>query len=308
MKQISTEAYQALRDALPAVVWNKRPFESLLKTSLRNNPELLANLNFSDTKRAVADTLVDRLITFESRYQDVTLQLMLEISSMSRFPNLEQIKDRDDREQRLGEARRVVEILRAVTKEYSNLVEADKVTSAAREAQAAQNAAIRNFNDDLGEIRERFMVLHSQADVHDRGYKFESLLADLFLLFDLEPRLAYNIATEQIDGSFAFDTDDYILEARWRKETADRSDADVFSAKVTRKAKNAVGLFVSVAGFKSTFIERFEESTPFITMDGGDLFAVLDGRIRLDDLLRAKKRHANETGSCHLPYNKMIDE
>jgi hypothetical protein len=122
----------------------------------------------------------------------------------------------------------------------------------------------------------------------------------------LEPRLAYKIALEQIDGSFSFDTDDYILESRWRAESASRGDADIFAAKVRSKGKNALGLFVSVNGFKSTFLERFKESTPFITMEGGDLYAVLDNRIRLDDLLRAKKRHANETGSCYLPISHIV--
>lgn len=62
-----------------------------------------------------------------------------------------------------------------------------------------------------------------------------------------------------------------------------------------------MGLFVSINGFSGDFLKRFENSTPFITMDGADIYIVLENRIRLDDLLRAKKRHANDTGSCHLP-------
>jgi hypothetical protein len=108
MKRISTEAYQALRDAVPIITWNKRPFETFLRTSLRDNPELLSNLNFADTKRVVADDLVDRLIKYEDKYQEVTLQFMLEIASMTKFPNLEQLKDKADRELRLGEAKEAV--------------------------------------------------------------------------------------------------------------------------------------------------------------------------------------------------------
>jgi hypothetical protein len=143
--------------------------------------------------------------------------------------------------------------------------------------------------------------MQSDTDAHARGYALESLLADLFLMYDLEPRLSYSIELEQIDGSFTFETDDYIVESRWRAAPADRADGDVFAAKVHSKGKNAVGLFVSINGFKSTLIERFAEATPFITLDGADLYMVLDNRVRLDDLIRAKKRHANETGSCHLP-------
>src|SRR5262249_41940034 len=111
---------------------------------------------------------------------------------------------------------------------------------------------------------------------------------------------------EQIDGSFTFDTDDYILEARWRADPADRGDGDIFASKVRRKGKNAVGLFVSVNSLTAALKQAYDESTPFITMDGADIYAVLDGRIRLDDLIRIKKRHANETGSCYLPAREII--
>jgi hypothetical protein len=40
MKRISAQAYEALRDALPTITWNKRPFESFLHTAL----QLLAHL------------------------------------------------------------------------------------------------------------------------------------------------------------------------------------------------------------------------------------------------------------------------
>jgi hypothetical protein len=99
----------------------------------------------------------------------------------------------------------------------------------------------------------------------------------------------------------AFDTDDYIVEARWREEAVSRGDADIFAAKVRRKGKNAVGLFVSVNGFTKDAREQYREATPFITMDGNDLFLALDQRVRLDDVIKSKKRHANETGDCYLP-------
>jgi len=305
-KRISTEAYQALRDALPAVTWNKRPFETLLRTALREHQGLLVGLNFSDAKRNVADQLIDTLITHEDKYQAVTLQLMLEVASMSNFPNVEQIKDPEDRKLRLDQATRAVAHLKSVTKAYSANLATEEVEDAARKAAAAQAAAMRKFTDDVNDLKDRFLALQIETDKRKRGYALESLLADLFLLYDLEPRLAYSLELEQIDGAFSFDTDDYIVEARWRQDLADRGDGDIFAAKVRSKGKNATGLFLSIAGFTAAFLKRFEEATPFVTLDGADLFMVLDGRVRLDDLLKAKKRHANETGSCHLPANTYL--
>ena len=67
-----------------------------------------------------------------------------------------------------------------------------------------------------------------------------------------------------------------------------------------------MGLIVSVNGFADTALEQYKESTPFIALDGRDLFMVLDGRVRLDDLLRAKRRHANETGACYLAATDFL--
>ena len=82
MKRITAEAYQALREAIAVIVWNKRPFESYLRAALRDHPELLVELPFSQPKRLVADLLVDRLISDESTYQQVTLDLMRSIKAV----------------------------------------------------------------------------------------------------------------------------------------------------------------------------------------------------------------------------------
>lgn len=214
MRRISSEAYQALRDALSVVTWNKRPFETLLRTALREHPELLAGLNFGEPKRVVADQLVDRLVVAERKYQEVTLRLMLEIASMTSFANIEQIKDQDDRALRLLEAKVAVERLRELTASHAHQVAAREKAEARWEAARAQAEAASRFDDKVAALKQTFLDLDGHGDVHKRGYAFERLLGDLFRLFDMEPRLAYTLEREQIDGSLTFDTDDYILEAR----------------------------------------------------------------------------------------------
>jgi predicted secreted protein len=305
MKRISTEAYQALREALAVIVWNKRPFESYLRTALRDNPELLAGLPFAEPKRVVADILVDRLVQKEQKYQQVALMLMLEVASMESFPNIQQIKDEEDRKLRLAEAKGAVERLRNLTRSYANLLTERERIEADEEARRAQSEAQRKFTDEIDALRQRFLELQDESDHQARGKAFERLLTNFFALFDMEPRLAYDLEREQIDGSLSFDTDDYVVEARWRKEPVDRGEADIFAAKVRRKGKNAVGLFVSVNGFTSAALEQYREATPFTVMDGTDLYLALDQRVRLDDLLKSKKRHANETGDCYLPASAL---
>jgi hypothetical protein len=88
-KRISSNAYQALREALPVVFHYKRSFESFLRSALRDHPELLAGINFGDLKRYVADEVVRRLVRDEARYQQTTIDLMVAIAGMERFPDLE---------------------------------------------------------------------------------------------------------------------------------------------------------------------------------------------------------------------------
>lgn len=307
MQRISAQAYQALRDALPAIMWHKRAFESFLRDALRSHPELLAGLDFNGaTKRETADALINRLAANEHTYQRTTIDLMLDVAAMTRFRDVEKIKEPDNRALRLEEAHDAVGRLRTVTARYREEAEARERSTAAREAQAAKQAGIKQFSDELSALRDRYVAMHSASDPHQRGKAFEVLLTDLFLLFDMEPRLSYSLAHEQIDGSLSFDTDDYILEARWRQEPTGRDHLDVFKSKVERKGRNALGIFVSVNAFSSDALAQYRSSSPFVVFTGEDLFMVLDGRIALDDLLRAKKRHVNETGDCHLPARQLL--
>jgi hypothetical protein len=203
VKRISAEAYQALREALALIFWNKRPFESYLRTALRDHPELLAGLNFGELKRKVADSLVDRLVEREDDLQKVTLNLMLEVASMEQFPNIELIKDEQDRVRWLDAARRAVEHLRKLTDRLADLVSDQERAAAEREARRAQDEAQRSFTAELDRLRMRFLQLQSESDAKARGHALEPLLTDLFVLFDMEPRLAYSLEREQIDGSLS---------------------------------------------------------------------------------------------------------
>jgi len=214
VQRIAPGAYQALREALPVVFWYKKPFESYLRMALRDNPELLVGLNFRDTKRLVADELVDRMAQREDRYQPVALQLMTEVASMERFHDIEKL---EDAEVRLVNARLAVAELKRWTEQYSDAISERARVEAELAAATQQAEASRKFSDELEDLRLRFMEMWGMTDPHQRGYAFQEFLDKLFWMFDLEPRLSYRLEHEEIDGSISFDTDDYIIEARWRR-------------------------------------------------------------------------------------------
>ncbi|GAB2551749.1 hypothetical protein [Nocardia heshunensis] len=302
-ERIPTAAYEALRNALPVVVWYKRTFRRQLSGVFREAPELLAALDFGQTKREVVDQIVERLLKDESRYRDTTVRVLLEIASMDGFPDLENHNDSELLVEKataaVAEVRRYAEVLAPWQEERQRL-------AAERRAHEQQAGLKRKFAEDLAALKIRFNNMHYMNNVHERGRKFEPFLYDLFELFDLEPKMAYVDRSDQIDGAFSFDSDVYLLEAKWIKEKVSREQADAFAAKIGRRGKLALGLFVSINGLSSDAIRAYDNRTPFITMDGQDLYFVLESRVRLDDMLARKKRHANETGRCDCPASQWF--
>lgn len=306
MERITTEAYGALRDALSVAFWFKDEFERYARTALRAHPELLGGISFlTDTKRESATTLIDRLIRQEDKYRDITLDLMLELSHRERFPDIERMKE-PDRSVRLREAKDAVANLRRITAQLAHVRAETERLQVAKEAEKLTRAQLRQFSDNLQDLKSRFLTLETAENPQQRGRDLEVFVADLLSLFDLEPHLSYTTPLEQVDGSFRLNNHDYIIEAKWLASPVSRETVDAFAAKIGRKGKSALGLLVAVGGLSSVAREAHRERTPFITMDGTDLYSVLDGRIRLNDLLSAKQRHANDTGSCYYPAREII--
>ncbi|WP_246144322.1 restriction endonuclease [Actinacidiphila oryziradicis] len=302
MKPISPAAYGALSAALKSIFWYKRDLESFIRRWAKGYPELLLELNFDGYKWATADEFVDRLHADESRYADLALNLMVEVSEMTSFPALRRHEDADTL---LADARDAVANLKSCVDRHRGLIADQARFTDDLSAHCAAMESRRSFAERLQVLKSEFLRLESEANRQKAGREFEVFLNQLFRLFDLEPRLSYSLPFEQVDGAITYDTDDYIVEAKWWKEPIEVHHLGSFVEKVRHKGKNALGLFISVNGFTQGARERYSQRTCFITMEGVDLFCVLDARISLDELLRGKKRHANETGSCYYPATLM---
>lgn len=304
-KKIDPNAYNALADALAVIYWNKEPWARYLRGVLRDYPEILSGLDFyGDTKRETAGRIVDRFMASEEKYQAVTISLMVNIAKMDNFPNL---AGQVDSAQKIQQAEEAVSALRYWTRQHQAI--ADEHSHYAAELAKASEEASRNraLSESIHKLKDQFLAMHQDgSNPQRRGKAFEGFINQLFGLFDLEPRVAYSLGREQIDGAFSFNTDDYVLEARWWKTPIGRDHLDVFKTKISRKGKNALGLYISISGFTKDAIDEYSDSAPFITMDGMDFMAVLDERVRLDDLLLRKKRHSNETGHCFFPAANMF--
>lgn len=295
-KRITQSGLFALREALAVIYWYKPDFESFVRATVAY-PEIVFRLNFAETKRRVAGQLVDYLAADQAKYLDVLLDLMAEVAAFDDFSHLARLEDGPAK---VAQARQAVANLR---KQYDG----HATIQAEREAAEERRRKLRETGDraradheKLDELRARAMALLTE-EPQKRGYELERLLRDLFELFDLDPKASFKIIGEQIDGAFTFDGIDYLLEARWQALQIDPAALDVFDGKIRRKLENTLGLFVAINGFSETAIGNHSRARPtMILMDGADLWAVLEARIPLTEVLRRKRRHASQTGEILL--------
>jgi hypothetical protein len=160
----------------------------------------------------------------------------------------------------------------------------------------------------LGALRDRFMVLAQQADRQAAGRELQEVLTGLFAHFDLAPREPFRVVGEEIDGSFDLDNEVYLLEAKWEKSALSEAPLLVFREKIAGKSQFTRGLLIAINGCTPdalTAIHRGKQPN-FILMEGYDLMTILQGQVRLDELLRAKVRHLAEEGEIFYSVQNLL--
>jgi hypothetical protein len=113
---------------------------------------------------------------------------------------------------------------------------------------------------------------------------------------------------EQVDGAFTFNTDHYLLEAKWWKKPLEPKELNHFRAIVESKAANTLGLCVAINGFTAGALAKHSERSRLVLMDGADLHAILENRISLPEALERKRRHAVETGNPMYSVIQMLGD
>lgn len=302
-QRVSPAAIVALREALTNIYWYKADLRSFL-SSVIHDPALLARLNWEDYKRNIVGSLLSYLDEHQATQQQTLVLLMEEVSRFQDFRHLEML---DDGKVKAAKAAQAVAAVQAHIDPHVQLITEQRDAEVRRQDAYRRSLENQTVQGRLSELNKLFFQVISPTEPHQRGYKLERLLRDLFELFDLDPRAAFALNGEQIDGSFTFDNTDYILEARWRKEQAAPKDLSVFKFKVETKLENTLGLFLSINGFSEAAVDMHERARPsMILADGSDLMAVLEGRIDLLELLLRKRRHAAQTGGIFLPVHRIL--
>jgi len=297
MQRISSQALLALKDALANIYYRKKDIRQFIELTMEN-PYIVSTIDWQENvKFESVSQLIDRMVARQDLYKTDLLKLLQETSNITDFSHLAYWDKDGELTKRAKEA---VIKLRAQTQGYFDAIDELNKAAVKRSANIERVRLTISFSEKLENLKLLFFDIAANDNPQQRGFQFEKLLNDLFQLFDLQPKASYKITGEQIDGSFTFDNSDYLLEAKWQKMQVNAGDLYKFGGKIAGKLKNTLGLFISLDGFSS---ECTETGSPIvksmILMDGQDLMMVLDGRIRLNEIILIKRRHASDTGEIY---------
>lgn len=296
-QKISTQALIALKDALANIYWRKKEIRQFIELTMEN-PYIVSTIDWQENpKYESVSQLIDRMAARPDLYKNDLLKLFQETSNFNDFSHLKYWDTKGDLTKRAKES---VTKLRAQTKGYFDAIEELNKAAERRIENLEKVKQTISFSEKLETLKKQFFEIASIDNAQQRGYKLEKLLNELFHLFDLLPKASFKITGEQIDGSFTFDNDDYILEAKWQKAQVNAGDLYKFGGKISGKLKNTLGLFISLDGYSPDCTETGSSVVKsMILMDGQDLMLVLDGRIRLNEIIFIKRRHASDTGEIY---------
>lgn len=180
------------------------------------------------------------------------------------------------------------------------------VDNALAEQQLKATARSRR-SERLEKLKQKFFLLHGEADRTKAGLALERVLNELFELHELKPREPFRLVGEQIDGSFELDHEVYLLEAKWTSNPCPEADLLIFRGKIEGKSKYTRGLFISINGIskEAAVAIRQGKQPNFFVADGYDLTMLLEDNVGVVEFLRQRQRLLAEEGRVVVSFRDI---
>jgi len=213
-KKISPQAILSLKEALSVIFWKKDDLKDFIKLSL-NNSAIIGTISWDGTKRESVKELIERMTNRTDIYKDDLMNLLLDVTDLTDFPQLE-FWDEDG--SKIKRAKDSVEKLRRHTKGYIQITKEQEEARKRKLTTEKRIAKNKSLEEDLLELKVEFNKIAINTNFQQRGFDFEKFLNKLLLLYELDPKGSFKNFGEQIDGAFTFDGTDYLLEAKWKQQ------------------------------------------------------------------------------------------
>jgi len=150
---------------------------------------------------------------------------------------------------------------------------------------------------DYDNIKMLLLKVEQISSAQRRGYEFESFLYTLFKTFDLEPNVSYRTEHDQIDGSFVYEGNTVLIEAKYRAKEISKDDLILFKTKVESKSHFSRALFITNSKVSDKALEFFKDSSSrIVVLTVEEIFIMCERQISLEKILKDKYRVLDERG------------
>lgn len=280
-----------MHDCILAIFWPKKKIVEFF-LSVDCPAQLVAAPDSDTSRHLIVSDAFSRLSARPDRGYAIYQTMIDRLANWSYFDpyyfdKLEKL-DRNQAESSIAKLKRAVDNRNAATT-------AQRKTSAQTQAKRIKAA-------DLKALHQAFTQLFGTGmSPQARGKLFETFLRELFSRQSVNMGDHFCLKGEEIDGTFKFEGENYIVEAKWQEASVSTGQLYHFARKVDGKMHGR-GLFVSVNGFSRDGIEAIVRGKQIqtILMDGEHRSHVLEERLTLESLLDYKIRAAQTRGDVYV--------
>lgn len=299
--QYPSDVKHCIKDCLLGLIYKKVDLIDFFQNDCGCTRSDMAAVDASLTKATIVDTVLRNLHLRDDKG-------MVQMQSIIR--NILQWGDFGSHWFRNGtldaaEAQKSIERLKKLLGEKTKLDEAAIDREKRRKEAESKQDKRRSFEQMRTDFNE---LVRMNEHAQKRGFAFEKFLNDMFQHAKVEVYKAYKLVGEQIDGSFKYEGENYICEAKWQDETAVTNQLYTFAGKILSNTMYPRGAFFSVNGFAPSAVEMISmhKSPNLVLVDGSDLMCVLEELITLPELLSEKIRYAQTRACIYVSASEIL--
>ncbi len=250
-----------------------------------------------ESKRETLERLFEKLNKHTSQ-EAVFAKMARALTEQKAFPDLE---GWEDSKEKIADAKQSVKNLASYVKEQEKQLDDERKRKEAREHHLELQQRTRIRQNSLEDLSSRLTTLFTELGTQAGGYRFQEWFYDFLGFYEVPCRRPYTTDGRQIDGSVTLTGTTYLVELKFTAVQVGSPDIDTFVRKVTTKADNTMGVFVSMSGFNPGAIrEASKDRTPIILLDHQHVYYLLSGVMSFPEIVERVRRHASQTGSAHL--------
>lgn len=168
----------------------------------------------------------------------------------------------------------------------------------------AKKATTRNFEEELMNLREKFLEVEKITNKQKRGIEFEKFFTDFMKANQIPVEVPFRVVGEQIDGAIKYDGHYYLLELKWQKNKSNQAEIASLFMKAEGKLE-ARGIFIAMEGFSSECLESLPKgkNLKVLLLDGVHLTSVIFGNYTFSELMEHSISQASLKGEIYCSHN-----